>query len=201
MAQKKVIIVWLANGFDPTEPSRTDPLSQEALAWAVRNYRRHVRDGTRVFFLLIKSIVRSANNDVLHEVLYKEALDARVAPADIVLSRETTGSPTDGLAIALVSRDHPDAKLELYVCMKEAADYFLVMYPAVAKHIIRYQMPLLDMRTLDTKAGIKSRFLYRAMRAVTQVARMTKPTFRLWYNFLNWAYRRRVTHGFGRTIK
>ncbi|MBI4098789.1 MAG: hypothetical protein HY437_02045 [Candidatus Magasanikbacteria bacterium] len=197
---KEVIIVWIANGFNPADPSHTDPLSQEALSWAARNYRRYVREGTRVFFLIIKSIVRSADNDILHDVMYKEALGALVAPADIILSRETTGSPTDGLAIAMVSRDHPDAELELYACLKEAADYFRVMYRAVAEHILGYTMPLLGMRTLNTKVGLKSRLLYRAMRAVTHVARMTKPTFRIWYNFLNWAYRRRVTHGFGRTI-
>ena len=74
------------------------------------------------------------------------------------------------------------------------------MYRAVAKHVLEYKMPSLDIKAVGTKASLKSRILYRTMRAVTQIARMTEPSFMLWYNFLNWAYRRRVTHGFGRMI-
>ena len=121
---KEVIIVWIPNGFDPEDPSHTDMRSHDALVWAAQSYRHHLREGARVYFLIIRSLVRNEDNDVLHEVTYGEALGALVAPADIVLSRETTGSPTDGLAIATVSRDHPDAALELYACLKEAADYF-----------------------------------------------------------------------------
>lgn len=200
--QKKVIIVWIPNGFDPTDPSHTDARSRDALDEAARSYRQHTRDGDRVFFLLIMSIVKSADGTILSEVMNKEAQNAGVYLLDIFFSKvETTGSPTDGLAIATFSRELPDATLELYACMREAADYFMVMYRAVAEYVLEYDLPPLDMKTLGAKAGLKSRLLYRGMRAVTNVARMTRPTFMLWYNFLNWAYTRRVTHGFGRTIK
>lgn len=201
--QKEVIIVWIPNGFDPNNPSETDILSNDALAQATRSYRRHVLLGNRVFFLIINSVVRSTEDAyLLHRVMHKEVQNAFVALPDIVLSRvETTGSPTDGLAIATFSREHPNAELELYACMKEAADYFLVMYRAVAEYVLGYDLPPLDMKTLGTRAGLKSRLVYRAMRAITRVARMTRLTFMLWYNFLNWAYTRRVTRGFDRTIK
>lgn len=205
-------VVWIANGFSPESPFTTDEFSHTALDAAVKEYNKLKRGGqTCVPFLAVNSVVRDPQGIVaLRDTLLADIRRAGVAEEDIVLlPMETTGSPTDGLSIAQYAKAHPDMLVEVFATTPVVARYFKTMYTAVAYYLLKgdyysisegYRLPLLVRSTVPSgRAGMKSYFIYAAMRFVTRLAARSRWSFMLWYNFLNKSYRRRV-EGFERTV-
>lgn len=196
------IIVWLPNGFDPQDPSRVDSYSRKSLELAREDYRRRKADAEPVWFLVIQSIVRDPTREyALFQTMVTEVLAAGVDEADVVLTTvETTGSPTDGLAIATFACEHPDAPIKFYASTYATARYFSVMYPAVAEHLLGYRLQKFTFRIPRGLYGsTKSKILYGLMRLATRAVAWNRVLFRAWYWLLNRAYQRRL-RGFTRTV-
>ena len=117
-------IFWLANGFDPQNPAHTDQFSQTALTNAAKRYRELKSGNNRVYFPIVKSVVRDKSRKIfLYDTLWNDALLAGVQKDDLIFtSTETTGSPTDGLAITRFSKKCPAAVIELYPTTIETAE-------------------------------------------------------------------------------
>lgn len=196
----KTAVFWIANGFDPEDPHQVDTYSLTALEAAVKRYWVLKEQGREVVFPIIKSIVRDRSSRIiLHETLFTSALQAGVGIADlVVLPTETTGSPTDGLSIAIFRSKHPDTIIEIFVTTLAVARYFTVMYSAVAKYCLKCDLSGVIISTIESVSW-KSKMMYKAFRFATIVTAKTRWTFLLWYKLLNFAYSRRLK-GFGRTV-
>ncbi|OHA09054.1 MAG: hypothetical protein A3A44_00655 [Candidatus Sungbacteria bacterium RIFCSPLOWO2_01_FULL_60_25] len=196
------ILVWVANGFDPEDPHRTDEFSRRCLDLALAAYARLKRvRGNSVRFPIINSVVRDRSGRIpLRDILWDEAVRVGVDPADMEFTIETTGSPTDGLAIAKLAKAHPGAAVKVFATTKETAEFFSVMYRAVALRAENHRLDFAIAWPSYSRADLKSRAMYRAMRLVTQAASLSRPMFLLWYHTLNFAYRRRLK-GFTGTVR
>ena len=199
---EKYAIVWIANGFEPHDPARVDEFSRRSLRDAVARYHELKILKNRVYFVNINSVVRETTGVVvLRDTLRNEALNAGVDHSDLLLTViETTGSPTDGLAIAKFAKTYPHIRIEAYTTIPEAAAFFQVMYRAVAKWIEKFELNFSIYSVKDISCSLQSRFFYSGMRWITFAASQTSVTFKIWFHLLNFAYARRL-RGFGRTVK
>ena len=179
------ILVWVANGFDPEDPHRTDEFSRRCLDLALAAYARLKRvRGNSVRFPIINSVVRDRSGRIpLRDILWDEAVRVGVDPADMEFTIETTGSPTDGLAIAKLAKAHPGAAVKVFATTKETAEFFSVMYRAVALRAENHRLDFAIAWPSYSRADLKSRAMYRAMRLVTQAASLSRPMFLLWYQY------------------
>lgn len=201
-------VTWIANGFSPESPFTTDELSQRCLIDAVREYyslrvgnERHLlRGGTKPVFLVINSIVCDPRGMVpLGTTILAETRQAGIPDEDIVvLPTETTGSPTDALALALYAKEHPGTEFRIFTTVQAVDTYFRAMYPAVARHVVGCEPNYVFYWTAEG-GSLTRRLLYWAMRLVTRITAKRKWAFIRWYNFLNRMYARRM-EGFERTM-
>lgn len=193
-------LVWVANGFDPDNPERTDIYSKNSLHMALQKYRIWKSRECHILFVLINSVVRNVSGGPkLADVLQKEAREVGVCPQDIyILPLETTGSPTDALAVVRFAKAHPRMLLDVFATSRETAAYFAVMYIAVARWLENCE-PEMFFHAPDETIGLRGRILYGMMRRVTAIAALTRPSFLCWYRFLDRRYQRRKTR-FTRTI-
>lgn len=198
------VIYWAPNGFQEGNPHAVDSFSRASLVKAVARCKELRDRGEWAHLLVINSVVRDSSRRIIfRDTLYGEAVEA-CRRADVsahveLTPRETTGSPTDGLALAEFMKANPDAIAEVVACTKECARYFGAMYCAVASHVLGYDLQATFSWATSAKPDAESRFVYGAMWLVTIVAAVARPTFMAWYNFLNWRYQRRLD-GFSRTI-
>lgn len=192
-------LFWIPNGFDPKDESKTDSYSQVSLRIAARRYHSLREAGHPVAFWIPRSVVRSRRSSILlWETMYTDVrklgvLRIRVTPM------ETTGSPTDGLAIAQCLKNGLRSHTEIFVSTQEVADYVRVMYPAVA-----WWKEGMDLAyticSPNMSGGWRSRCVYQILQIVTWIAARTNITFLCWYRVLNFFYRLR-TRGFTRTVR
>ena len=72
----------------------------------------------------------SSRKHVLFDVMMRDALlFARVDGNHIVIQRtETTGSPTDGLALAWLAQRYPGFNVEVFTVSPQMGAYLQVMY-------------------------------------------------------------------------
>lgn len=199
---KEYAVFWLANGFDPYDPAKVDIFSRHSLENALTAYRDLKSAGEKVWFPIINSAVKDATaKHILRNVLWNEAIKAGVDKNDMVLTaKETTGSPTDGLAITRFSKEYPNAIIGIYTTLPEAAAYFEVMYKATAQRIENHELYFSMYPLWRVSATFPSRLIYTFMRWATILANQTGFTFKLWWNFLDFAYSWRLK-GFSRTVK
>jgi hypothetical protein len=200
---EKYAIYWVANGFDPNDPKKTDEFSRISLEKAVQCYRELKNSGEKVLFLAPRSIVKDATGTViLHETLKDEMWLSGIDLSEIKLTdQETTGATTDGLAIAQFVKENSDVQIEIFATCFWTAKYFEVMYGAVAKWIVGRKFDFSPIYYPDQTPNLKSRCLYATLYLVTFIMSLTKPTFKLWYNFLNKAVYKRRLRKFVRTIE
>lgn len=193
-------IVWIANGFNPNAAFTTDEFSKNCLALAAWQYRQLKNDGEKTAFLVINSVVRDPRAGILlRDTMLSDVRNAGIPEEDIVLlPTETTGSTTDGLSLARYAKEHPDTRIKIFGTVPMATLYLQVMHRAVARHVVGIT-PSYEFYSATVGESWRSYFLYFAMRIVTRIAALTRPTFTLWYNFLNWAYKGRK-EGFTRTV-
>lgn len=193
-------IVWIANGFSPESPFKTDELSRRCLAYAAREYYSLKAEDERPVVLVINSIVRDPQGMVsLGTTILAETRQLGILDEDIVvLPTETTGSPTDALALACYAKEHPDAEFRIFTTVQAVDAYFRAMYPAVARHVVGCEPNYVFYWTAEG-GSLPRRFVYWAMRLVTRIVAKRRWAFMWWYNFLNRRYDRRV-EGFTRTM-
>jgi len=195
-------VAWIANGFSPESPFTTDEFSHAALRAAVKEYKQLTYGDGRehVPFLVINSIVRDPKGMVaLRDTMLADVRKANVPEEDIVLlPTETTGSPTDALALASYARGQLDLRFAIFTTTPAVNAYFEVMYMAVARHVVGCE-PIYDFYWTTKNGSLARRFVYWAMRMVTRIAAKKRWAFCAWYNFLNRSYRKRA-EGFTRTV-
>lgn len=193
--------VWIPNGFDPNNPERTDMYSRNCLHMALQEYRALKSLGHHVLFVLLNSVVQNVSGGTnLADVMQGEAREVGVCLQDIYISPlETTGSPTDALAVAQFAKALPSTSVNVFAASQETAAYFTVMYTAVARWLENYKPTNLFFYAPDAKLSLCSRMLYKTLRIATIIATLTKPSFLLWYRFLDRCYQKRRTR-FTRTI-
>lgn len=193
-------VTWIANGFSPESPFKTDELSRWCLTYAVREYRSLKGGGKKPVFLVINSIVRDPQGMVsLGTTILAETLRAGISDEDIVvLPTETTGSPTDALSLARYAKEHTDTEFRIFTTVQAVDAYFRAMYTAVARHVVGCE-PIYVFYWTAEGGSLPRRFVYWAMRLITRMAAKRKWAFMWWYNFLNRRYDRRM-EGFTRTM-
>jgi len=199
---KEYAVFWLANGFSPLDPTKIDWFSLCSLKDAVMRYQDLKKTGAKTLFPIINSIVRDSSNEIiLRDVLWKAALNAGVDRDDMLLTAtETTGSPTDGLAVARFAKAYPNINIEIYATTPETAAYFEIMYKATAKRIEKCELNFFIHASQNVSQTFQSRLIYNVMRWVTIITNLSDTAFGLWWNVLNFAYSRRLK-GFTRTVK
>ena len=201
-----LVICWVPNGFREGNPNDVDMFSHASLLKAVCLYRAAENYGGRLCCLLILNPVPRDTTrkvflrDTMHAVAVTMCKNIGIQNPDIRLTpRETTGSPTDGLALSEFVKANLGADVVVCACTRESAEYFSVMYAAVAQYILGFELRAEFVWPASARPDFKSRYLYRAMRLVTVVAAVSRPTFMLLYNLLNRLYEGRRT-GFKTTI-
>ncbi|TSC79489.1 MAG: hypothetical protein G01um101429_476 [Parcubacteria group bacterium Gr01-1014_29] len=156
-----------------------------------------MREGKTVWFSFPHSVVRDpSRKHMLFDVMMRDALlFAGVDNNHIVIQRkDTTGSPTDGLALARLAQMYPDFNIEVFTVSPQMGAYLQVMYLAVARYIVGFPIAM-EVKSVDIGSSFLHRQAYRAMRVATTIAAWHESLFRLWYAFLNRMYEKRK-HGF-----
>lgn len=196
---KTYALFWIAGGFDAANPSKTDFCSRQALLRASQRSQQLREAKETVRFGIPRSMVRDRSGQyILFRVLFREAVEfGHIYERTIfVTDTETTGSPTDGLAIAEFARDHPDTVIEIFTVSPQMGAYLRVMYTAVARWIVKYDLGMrMSVETVDVGSSFFHKLVYRTMRVVVIIAAQHESTFRMWYFFLNRVYQKRI-HGF-----
>src|SRR3989344_2250066 len=85
-------------------------------------------EGVNVYVPIINSVVRHPKGGILRDVLLNEVARSRIDSKDIILTIETTGSPTDGLAIIKIAKVYPEAVVEIYPSVEEDVPYLKAMH-------------------------------------------------------------------------
>ncbi len=200
---KEYAVFWIPNGFDPKNAYVSDSFSKKCFEEAIQFYLFKKGTGAKVYFIVLNSIVTSKTDKTsqLGQVLLSEAKkDTRIKNEDILQTIETTGSPTDGFAVATFSIEHPYVETHVFATNKVTGQYFLKMYSAVAQFVVKKTIHI-NMHwpaTPITPSPIGI-IVYTLLRYTTILASLHESIFILFYRMLNRLYERR-RKGFGVTL-
>lgn len=198
----------IVSGFDPQDPRRLGEFSMAAARQALAFYREKKAQGHEVVVPLINTRVwargQNGKRFMLREVVHREFLTLGFDAHDVFVLEDvrTTGSPTDGLAIASFSQEEPETEIHMFATAREVQEHLDEMYHAVAFHVMnhffrRYNShyppdgPIPDQRTVLRHLQIKR---------ATRWAAQWRWTFLLYYHLLNLIYWLRVVRGFTTTV-
>jgi len=195
----KFALIWIANGFDPADPDSLDCFSRDTLHRLLEMYTQYRSQGQGVKILIPNYRVRSRSGRVLVDVM-RDAIIPLVLWGDVQISQEGSINLLNNCDIvAAYEKANQGTQIFVFLGHPVLRNYFESSYRAMCK-ILRVDATAEALTFATENISWRTRGLYTALGAWTQLLACSLSLFRGWFAFRKLHDNRR-THNFVRTVK